>query len=64
MITVHMVSPTLEHYTCLGDVIGLAGDLHEAENMTKAMPCTPHVSAWNTLLRACRIHGNVEIGKK
>jgi hypothetical protein len=64
MITVHMVSPTLEHYTCLVDLIGIAGHLHEAENMTKAMPCKPHVSAWNTLLRACTIHGNVEIGEK
>ncbi len=63
MITVHMVSPTLEHYTCLVDLIGLAGHLHEAENTTKAMPCKPHVSAWNALLRACRIHGNVELEK-
>ncbi len=64
VITVHMVSPTLEHYTCLVDLIGVAGHLHEAENMTKAMPCKLHVSALNALLRACRIHGNVEIGEK
>ncbi len=27
------------------------------------MPCKPHVAAWMSLLGACRIHGNVEMGE-
>jgi hypothetical protein len=28
------------------------------------MPCKPHVAAWISLLGACRIHGNVEMGER
>jgi pentatricopeptide repeat protein len=32
MITVYMISPKLEHYTKMVDLLGRAGKLHEAEN--------------------------------
>jgi hypothetical protein len=60
--TVYMISAKLEHCTCMIDLLGHAGHLQEAENMTKAMPHKPHVNAWKALLGACRIHGNVEMG--
>jgi len=63
MTTMYMISSKLELYTCRVDLLGCAGYLQEAENMIKAMPCKPLVAVWMALLGACRIHGNVEMGK-
>ncbi|CAN5975486.1 unnamed protein product [Sphagnum jensenii] len=64
MSTVHKISAKLEHYTCMVDLLGRAGHLHEAEDMIKVMPCKPDVAVWMALLGACRIHGNVEMGER
>jgi pentatricopeptide repeat protein len=64
MSTVYMISVNLQHYTCMIDLLGRAGRLHEAENMVLAMPYKPQVAAWMALLGACRIHGNVEMGER
>ncbi|CAM6069252.1 unnamed protein product [Sphagnum tenellum] len=64
MSTVYMISVNLEHYTCMVNLLGRAGRLHEAENMLKAMPCKPNAGVWRALLGACRIHGNVEMGER
>ncbi|KAH9542357.1 hypothetical protein CY35_13G001100 [Sphagnum magellanicum] len=64
MSTVYMISANFQHYTCMVDLLGRAGRLHEAENMVLAMPYKPQVAAWMALLGACRIHGNVEMGKR
>ncbi|CAM6002934.1 unnamed protein product [Sphagnum balticum] len=64
MSTVYMISANLQHYTCMVDLLGRAGRLHEAENMVMAMPCKPHVAVWMALLSACRIHGHVEMAER
>ncbi|CAM6062806.1 unnamed protein product [Sphagnum tenellum] len=64
MKEVYMISPTVEHYTCMVDLLGRAGHLEEAENMIKSMPCKPHFATCMALLGACRIHGNVEMGER
>ncbi|CAK9266638.1 unnamed protein product [Sphagnum jensenii] len=64
MSTVYMISANFQHYTCMVDLLGHAGRLHEAENMVLAMPYKPQVAAWMALLGACRIHGNVEMGER
>ncbi len=38
MVMVYMISPKLERYTCMVNVLGHAGHLQEAENMLKMMP--------------------------
>eukprot|EP01018_Ginkgo_biloba_P022100 Gb_10157 [translate_table: standard] len=58
------ITPRLEHYACVVDLLGRAGRLDEAENFIKEMPVKPGVVVWRTLLAACRIHGNVELGKQ
>jgi len=62
MITDCMISA--EHYTCMVDLLGHAGHQLEAENFINAMPCKPHAAMWKTLLGACIIHGNVEMGER
>ncbi|KAH8939546.1 hypothetical protein BDL97_15G042500 [Sphagnum fallax] len=64
MSTVYMISANFQHYTCMVDLLGHAGRLHEAENMVLAMPYKPQVAAWMALLGACRIHGNLEMGEQ
>ncbi len=63
MITDHMITPKLEYYMCMVNLLGRAGRLQEAENMIRAIPWKPHVALWMALLGACRVHGNVEMGE-
>eukprot|EP01018_Ginkgo_biloba_P000579 Gb_09654 [translate_table: standard] len=55
--------PTLEHYACMVDLVGRAGCLDEAMRLINEMPFEADVVIWRTLLGACRVHGNVELGK-
>jgi pentatricopeptide repeat protein len=57
------IKPGVEHYACMVDLLGRAGLLHEAEDFIKRMPVEPSALVWRNLLGACRIHGNVEMGK-
>jgi pentatricopeptide repeat protein len=41
MIRHYMILAKLEHYTCMVDIFGHAGDLQEVENMVMAMPYKP-----------------------
>lgn len=58
------VSPKLNHYACMVDILGRAGKLHEAQELIEQMPMEPDSSLWGSLLGACRIHGDLELGEK
>ncbi|XP_009596309.1 pentatricopeptide repeat-containing protein At1g08070, chloroplastic-like [Nicotiana tomentosiformis] len=58
------LTPKLEHYGCMVDLLGRAGLLDEAYNLIQSMPYEPHTGAWGALLGACKIHGNVELAEK
>lgn len=60
---VYGIEPQLEHYGCMVDLYGRAGQLTEALEFIKKMPIEPHTAAWGALLNACKIHKNMEIGK-
>ncbi|KAJ7570944.1 hypothetical protein O6H91_01G141200 [Diphasiastrum complanatum] len=64
MDSVYRVSASVEHYSCMVDLLGRAGCLNEAEDMIKTMSCEPSASVWMALLGACRIHGDVEMGER
>ncbi|KAJ8430176.1 hypothetical protein Cgig2_006684 [Carnegiea gigantea] len=55
--------PRVEHYSCMVDLLGRAGRLNDAKNLIKSMPMKPNVGVWQTLLSACRVHGDLELGK-
>ncbi|KAK9135419.1 hypothetical protein Syun_014749 [Stephania yunnanensis] len=57
------IKPILKHYGCMVDLLGRAGHLDAAYEFIKEMPFQPDSSIWGALLAACRIHGNVELGK-
>ncbi|WMV52308.1 hypothetical protein MTR67_045693 [Solanum verrucosum] len=58
------LTPKLEHYGCMVDLLGRAGLLDEAYSLIQSMPYAPHTGAWGALLGACKIHRNVELAEK
>ncbi|CAN6581078.1 unnamed protein product [Malus baccata var. baccata] len=60
----HGILPTIEHCSCMVDLLARSGCLHEAEAFIKQMAFEPDVVVCMTLLAACRTGGNVEIGKQ
>jgi pentatricopeptide repeat protein len=63
MTRVYDLVPTMEHYACIVDQLGRAGRLDEAEGFINEMPFEPSALVWGTLLSACKIHGNMKLGK-
>nr|XP_048335326.1 pentatricopeptide repeat-containing protein At3g14730-like isoform X1 [Ziziphus jujuba var. spinosa] len=57
------VVPTIEHYTCVTDMLGRAGKLDEAYELVKIMPIEANPVVWRALLSACRLHGNADLAK-
>ncbi|GJY64036.1 pentatricopeptide repeat-containing protein [Tanacetum coccineum] len=57
------LKPTLEHYACMIDLLGKIGHLDEAYGLLKEMPMEPDKAVWGAVLNACRMHGNLELGK-
>ncbi|KAK2980660.1 hypothetical protein RJ640_011468 [Escallonia rubra] len=57
------LEPKLEHYGCLIDLLGRAGQVKEAEERVRTMPMKPNAILWRSLLGAARVHGNLEIGE-
>jgi pentatricopeptide repeat protein len=64
MESVYKLRPTLEHYTCIVDLLGRAGRLEEARELISSMPMPADGAVWGALLGACKIHKNVEIGEE
>ncbi|EFJ16636.1 hypothetical protein SELMODRAFT_116290 [Selaginella moellendorffii] len=64
MIDDYGISPRLEHYNCIIDVLGRAGHLDLAEKLVDRLPSRSDSKVWMTLLAACRMHGNPERGKR
>eukprot|EP00257_Ricinus_communis_P026674 XP_025014088.1 pentatricopeptide repeat-containing protein At4g32430, mitochondrial [Ricinus communis] len=54
----------MEEYACMVDMLGRAGRLKEAEELVSCIPGGPGLSVLQSLLGACRIHGNVEMGER
>ncbi|KAK0587082.1 hypothetical protein LWI29_017028 [Acer saccharum] len=57
------IEPNNRHYACMVDLLGRAGRLKEAEKFIKSMPIEPDALVWGTLLAACKVHGNIELGR-
>ncbi|PON70351.1 Tetratricopeptide-like helical domain containing protein [Trema orientale] len=55
------ISPTIEHYGCMVDLLSRAGFLHEAQRLIETMPMKPNEAIWGALLGGCRLHKNAEL---
>ncbi|XP_015571241.2 pentatricopeptide repeat-containing protein At3g24000, mitochondrial [Ricinus communis] len=53
----------IKHCVCIVDLLGRSGRLAEAEAFIKEMPVPPTGFVWRSLLAACKIHGNLDLGR-
>eukprot|EP01018_Ginkgo_biloba_P026248 Gb_03927 [translate_table: standard] len=58
----YCISPSVEHYCCMVNLLGRAGRLDEAQDFINKMPITPDAAVWGSLLGSCRIHTNMKLG--
>ena len=63
MTTAFHIIPKLEHYGCMVDLLGRAGQLREAYEVIQSMPMKPDSVIWGALLGACSFHGNIELAE-
>ncbi|XP_073155841.1 pentatricopeptide repeat-containing protein At2g27610 isoform X2 [Henckelia pumila] len=57
------IPPTMEIYSCMVDLYGRAGMLDKAMALINRMHFPPSATVWRTLLAACRVHRNLELGE-
>ncbi|CAA7059430.1 unnamed protein product [Microthlaspi erraticum] len=57
------IRPRLEHYSCMVDLYCRAGDLAKARCMISETPYGPSRAMFATLIIACLVNGNKEIGE-
>eukprot|EP01018_Ginkgo_biloba_P038505 Gb_40040 [translate_table: standard] len=60
----YSITPTMEHYACMVDLLGRSGHLDEAEEFIKNMPLEPNAGVWGTLLGACRNYRDLVVGER
>ncbi|XP_026443593.1 pentatricopeptide repeat-containing protein At3g62890-like [Papaver somniferum] len=64
METLWGISPMIQHYGCMVDLLGRAGQLERAFEFVRRMPIEPDIVIWRALLSSCRIHRNVKLGEQ
>lgn len=65
MVKDYQLVPEIKHYGCVIDMLGRAGRLEEAEKFALQVPHeVANAVMWRTLLGACSVHNNVEIGQR
>ncbi|KAL4580831.1 hypothetical protein LXL04_017035 [Taraxacum kok-saghyz] len=64
MVRTNGLTPRIEHYGCMVDLLGRAGRLEQAEELIVNIPGGPDDVALKALLGACKKHRNFEIGER
>jgi pentatricopeptide repeat protein len=63
MKTKYAIEPGTEHYASVVNLFGRSGKLQAAKEFVEKMPIEPTAAVWRSLLSACHLFGNVEIGR-
>ncbi|KAJ4907711.1 Pentatricopeptide repeat-containing protein [Raphanus sativus] len=58
------IEQNIEHFGCLIDLLGRAGRLKEAEEVSKSMPFEANAAIWGSLLAASNVHHDLELGER
>ncbi|KAL5975235.1 hypothetical protein ACLOJK_031914 [Asimina triloba] len=62
--SVYGITPRIEHYGCMVDLLGRAGLVEDAIDFIEKMPVKPNPIILGSLLAACRVHHNMELGER
>jgi len=63
MVKEQHIHPTMEHYACMVDLYSRAGMVQKAMDFIKEMPFPAGATAWRSILGACHVSRNVELGQ-
>ncbi|XP_050383093.1 pentatricopeptide repeat-containing protein At3g18970 [Argentina anserina] len=58
------VTPQMQHYGCIVDLLSRSGHLCEAYDFIAAMPVEANAVLWRSLLSSCNVHGDASMGEK
>ncbi|KAB1211014.1 hypothetical protein CJ030_MR6G018124 [Morella rubra] len=59
----YRIEPKIEHYGCLIDLLGRAGQFEEAMEVVSGMSMEPDEVVWGSLLNGCKIHGRTDLAE-
>ncbi|MCO5590908.1 hypothetical protein L7F22_044883 [Adiantum nelumboides] len=57
------ITPSVEHFNCMIDLLGRAGLLAEAKQLLESMPVSPNALGWTSLLNSCKAYTETDIGE-
>ncbi|MCO5591488.1 hypothetical protein L7F22_045472 [Adiantum nelumboides] len=63
MVQQFFIVPTVEHFNCMVDMFGRAGQIESLEFVLKSMGLQPSGASWLTMLGACRLHSDRKRGE-
>jgi pentatricopeptide repeat protein len=63
MTHVYSISPRIEHYGCMVDLLSRAGLLEEAHQLIGDMPMLANAVVWGARLGGCKIHRNADLAE-
>ncbi|KAL6896548.1 hypothetical protein ACP4OV_007120 [Aristida adscensionis] len=63
MAQLYDISPRIEHYGCMVDLLSRAGLLEEAHQLIKDMPMQANAVVWGSLLGGCKIHRDADLAE-
>ncbi|KAL5720484.1 hypothetical protein ACHQM5_013151 [Ranunculus cassubicifolius] len=61
MVSTYKIPPSVEHCTCMVDLLGRSGYLDDAESFLRHCPFSTEPGLWRALLTSCGVHKNVDV---
>lgn len=58
------ITPTMEHYASIVNMLGQSGYIDEAREFVERVPVEPSIDVWESLMNMCRLNGFLEIGDR